>query len=89
MAAIQKFYSMNQHYLHFLNQALVVPIPKKPNAERVSDFRPISLIHSFAKLISKLLAYRLAPTMNKLISYNQNAFIKKGVSTTISCLFNR
>jgi hypothetical protein len=46
---------------------------------RVSEFRPISLIHSFAKLVSKLLANRLAPKMIKLISYNQNAFIKKKV----------
>jgi hypothetical protein len=60
-----------------LNQALVVLIPKKPNAERISDFMPISLIHSIANLVSKLLANRLAPEMNKIIFYNQNAFIKK------------
>jgi hypothetical protein len=70
MAALQQFYDMNQQDLHFLNQALVVLIPNKPNAERISDFRPISLIHSFAKLVSKLLANRLAPEMSKMISYN-------------------
>jgi hypothetical protein len=77
MAALQQFYDMNQQDLHFLNQALVMLIPKKENAVRVSDFRPISLIHSFAKLVSKLLANRLAPELSKMISYNQNSFIKK------------
>jgi hypothetical protein len=55
----------------------VVLLPKKANAERVADFRPISLIHSFAKIIFKLLANRLAPAEKKLITYNQSAFIKK------------
>jgi hypothetical protein len=77
MAAVNQFYNLNQQGLHFLNQALVVLIPKKINAERISDFRPISLIHSFAKFISKMLANRLAPELDKLVSLNQNAFIKK------------
>jgi hypothetical protein len=55
----------------------VVLIPKKPNAHKVKDFRPISLIHSFAKLITKMLANRLAPELGKLVSINQSAFIKK------------
>jgi hypothetical protein len=89
MAALQQFYDMNQQDLHFLNQALVVLIPNKPNAKRISDFRPISLIHSFAKLVSKLLANRLAPEMSKMISYNQNAFIKKRCIHDILKAFER
>jgi hypothetical protein len=68
---------MNQQRLQFLNQAFVALIPKKPNTKRLSDFRLISLIHSFGKVISKLLANMLAPVLGKLVSYNQNAFIKK------------
>jgi hypothetical protein len=68
---------MNQQRLQFLNQAFAALIPKKPNTKRLSDFRLISLIHSFGKVISKLLANRLAPVLGKLVSYNQNAFIKK------------
>lgn len=33
------------------------------------------MIHSFAKLLSKILALRLAPMMHRLVSPNQNAFI--------------
>jgi hypothetical protein len=34
------------------------------------------MIHSFAKLISKVLALRLATKLNTLVATNQNAFIK-------------
>jgi hypothetical protein len=77
MQALNQFFSMNSQGLQFLNQALVVLIPKKPQAEKVTDFRPISLIHSFTKLISKILANRLSLELKNLISHNQNAFIKK------------
>jgi len=40
------------------------------------DFRPISLIHSLAKLIAKILANRLAPFLDSLVATNQSAFIR-------------
>jgi hypothetical protein len=55
---------MNHEGLHLLNQAYVVLIPKKQDASKVSDFRPINLIHSFAKTLSKFLANRLGPKLN-------------------------
>jgi hypothetical protein len=61
MRVVTQFHNMNQKGILFLNQALVVLIPKKPNAVKVTDFWLISLIHSFAKVIFKLLANRLAP----------------------------
>jgi hypothetical protein len=42
----------------------------------VNDFRPNSLIHAIAKIIAKLLALRLQPFMNRLVSNSQSAFIK-------------
>ncbi|KAK1604291.1 hypothetical protein QYE76_027964 [Lolium multiflorum] len=42
-----------------LNRALITLIPKKPEATEVKDYRPISLVHSFAKLFSKIMANRL------------------------------
>ena len=55
----------------------MVLIPKKSDANCVKDFRPISLTHSVAKLISKLMANRLAGCLDQLISRAQSAFIKK------------
>jgi hypothetical protein len=77
MNAVQHFFTLNQKGLHLLNQAFIVLIPKKANPQRITDFSPISLIHSFSKMISKILANRLAPMLPSLISNNQMAFIKK------------
>jgi hypothetical protein len=40
------------------------------------DYEPISLIYSFAKLVSKLLANRLAPYLHKLVASNQSTFVR-------------
>ena len=58
-----------------LNTALITLLPKKVDAVEVKDFRPTSLIHSFAKLVTKILANRLAPLLPSLISANQSAFL--------------
>jgi hypothetical protein len=71
------FMSMNQQSLHLLNQAYVLLIPKINNPQRASDFRPISLTHSFAKLVCKLLANRLGLEFHHMISYSQTNFIKR------------
>jgi hypothetical protein len=62
--------------LELINESNVVLVPKTNVAECVTDFRPISLINSLAKIITKILAGRLAPKLNKLVSTSQNAFIK-------------
>jgi hypothetical protein len=69
---------MNQQGLQFLNQSYAMLIPKKTNPQRVSDYRPTSLTHSFAKIISKLVANRLGPELHHLVSINQTTFIKSG-----------
>ena len=40
---------------------ILILIPKKLDAVEVKDFHPISLVHSFAKLVTKILANCLAP----------------------------
>ena len=62
--------------LILLNSAFITLQPKKEGADQPKDFRPISLVHSFAKLITKLLANRLAGHLQQMVSPNQNAFIK-------------
>jgi hypothetical protein len=46
------------------------------DAVEVKDFRPISLIHGFAKLVAKLMANRLALLLPSLISTSQGAFVR-------------
>ena len=77
MAAIQSLWSGNCRNLSKLNSAYITLIPKKPNAVQVKDFRPISLVHSFAKLVTKIMAIRLADRLDEMVSPNQSAFIKK------------
>jgi hypothetical protein len=76
MAAVLKLYVGDGRNFGKLNCAYITLVPKKSDAEEVGDYRPISLVHSFAKLFSKLLANRLRPKMEKLVSCNQSAFIK-------------
>jgi hypothetical protein len=59
-----------------LNSAYITMIPKVEGADQVKDFRPISLVHSFAKLVTKVLANRLAKKLNEIVSPNQSAVIK-------------
>ncbi|KAK1695762.1 hypothetical protein QYE76_012459 [Lolium multiflorum] len=59
-----------------LNRALVTLIPKKQDATEVKDYRPISLVHSFAKLFSKIMANRLRRRLGEVVSTNQSAFVR-------------
>jgi hypothetical protein len=59
-----------------LNNALITLLPKKTGAVELADFRPISLVHSFARLLTKIMARRLAPKMPELVDENQTAFIR-------------
>jgi hypothetical protein len=77
MAAIHAFYDLRRWDLNLLNKAIIVLLPKKEGAEDVRDFRPISLIHVVAKIITKVVALRLAPFLSQLISTTQSTFIKK------------
>jgi hypothetical protein len=59
-----------------LNTAFITLLPKKVDPIQVKDYRPISLIHCFAKLVTKIMANRLAPLLPNLVSKNQSAFVK-------------
>jgi hypothetical protein len=76
MATVTKLYVGDGRAFGRLNRALITLVPKKQGAKEVGDFRPISLVHSFAKLFSKLIANRLRPQMESLVSANPSAFIK-------------
>jgi hypothetical protein len=51
-----------------LNDSYIALIPKTEIACKPSDFRPISLINGIQKIFSKILACRLQPFMDKLLT---------------------
>jgi retron-type reverse transcriptase len=76
MKAIKLLENAGTQGLHLLNNALMVLLPKSSEAVSPGDFRPISLVHSFGKLFTKILAKRLQPQMSDLVAPCQNAFIR-------------
>jgi hypothetical protein len=58
-----------------MNSSMMILIPKNEDPLEIKDYRPISLVHGFSKIFSKLLATRLAPLLPGLISHAQSAFI--------------
>lgn len=50
-------------------------IPKVKDPLLISDFRPISLISCYYKIIAKMLTERIKVYMSKLVSETQTAFI--------------
>lgn len=58
------------------NSSFITLIPKVDNPLTFSDFRPISLIGIQYKIISKILANRLAMVIDSIVSPEQSAFVK-------------
>ena len=80
LATVNFFYSSHNQHFNLLNSAHIVLLPKKEDALKVGDFRPISLSHSITKLSFKLLAVTLSSDLDKLVSRAQSVFIKKKYS---------
>jgi hypothetical protein len=77
MAAISCIWARKFRNMGGLNSAFITLLPKFQPAKYVKDYRPISLVHSFTKLVTKVLANRVAGRMQEMVSPNQSAFIKE------------
>jgi len=77
LAAFHSIHVLHCGALEHINGAQLVLLPKADVASEPKDFRMISLIHSFAKLFTKVLAGRLAHYIDGLISPAQSTFINK------------
>jgi len=63
------FHSLNV-CLRSINGSFITLIPKVDTLARINDYRPISLLNSSVKLLTKLLANRLQPLITRLIHQN-------------------
>ncbi|XP_041990580.1 uncharacterized protein LOC121741759 [Salvia splendens] len=65
---------------------MIILIPKKLNLVTWGDYRPISLCNVTNKIITKILASRLAPLLPLVIAPNQSGFIRGHLLSDKSCL---
>jgi hypothetical protein len=59
-----------------INMSHIVLVSKIDNPTRVGDYRPVSLLNSSVKLLTKILANRLQKVITQLIHKNQYGFIR-------------
>jgi mannosylglycoprotein endo-beta-mannosidase len=77
IAAFNHLFPLNSQGFNLLNSANIILLPKKLDGLRITNYMPISLIHSIIKIFSKLLANRLALLLDSMVSKCQSAFIKR------------
>lgn len=58
-----------------LNEAIICLIPKEDVPESLTQFRPIFACNVILKLVSKILANKIKPLMDKLTGIYQASFI--------------
>jgi len=73
--AVQQFFKQNW-VLSEMNNNVVSLIPKIQGAESIKDYRPIVVANFKFKIISKILADRLAIVAARIISPNQCGFVQ-------------
>ncbi|XP_019459974.1 PREDICTED: uncharacterized protein LOC109359738 [Lupinus angustifolius] len=73
--SVQQFFTQGW-ILSNLNSNIVVLIPKHFGACTIEEFRPIAFANFQFKIISKVIADRLASITSRIISPNQRGFIK-------------
>eukprot|EP00253_Pinus_taeda_P017716 PITA_17716 len=67
---------MNQKVWPAINSTFYALIPKGDNLEDANGFRPIALCNVIYKIITSMMARRLKPLLDKLISVEQTGFVE-------------
>lgn len=83
---LEKAFFSNGWLLPNLNANLVVLIPIVPEADRIEQYRPIALANFKFKIITKVLADRLARIAPYIVSQNQRGFIQGRQISDCICL---
>ena len=76
---VMRFFAEFHHldlFKRSLNATFIVLIPKKGSIEDLRDFRPISLVGSLYKLLTKSMANRLKRVVGRVVSNSQHAFME-------------
>ena len=76
MGFFREFF-LNDQFVKSLNATFLVLVPKGRTVEDLKDLRPISLVGSLYKILSKVLANRIKRVMSLVISQHQNAFVER------------
>ena len=63
------------NYWESMSNAILHPLKKKGNSSNPMDYRPIALLNSDYKILTRLLAERLKPFLQELVSINQSGFV--------------
>lgn len=76
-----------------ISSTLIALIPKKDVSVSLQDYRPIALCNTMFKIVTKIIAERLKPILNRYIDKEQHAFLKgrniwDAVAMTQECLFS-
>ena len=71
-----KEFFQNDQFVKSLNATFLVLVPKGRTVVDLKDLRPISLVGSLYKILSKVLANRIKRVMSLVISQSQNAFVE-------------
>ena len=74
LTVFEEFYQHSK-FEKSLNATFIALIPKKNDTSNFQDFRPISLVGSLYKILSKVLANRLKVVLDQPISESQNSFV--------------
>ncbi|XP_071694261.1 uncharacterized protein [Rutidosis leptorrhynchoides] len=75
MEAINWFW-VNEEVSKGCNVSFVTLVPKRTNPKCLNDYRLISLIESYYKIIAKILSNRLRKVLPSLVGAEQSAFLK-------------
>ena len=75
MGFFREFF-LHDQFVKSLNATFLVLVPKGRTVEDLKDLRPISLVGSLYKILSKVLANRIRRVMSLAISQHQNAFVE-------------
>ena len=72
---MKEFFTSGQ-ILKQINHVVLALIRKWKDADKVEDFRPIACCNVVYKVISKIIASRLAPALSSIVDPSQSAFIQ-------------